>query len=80
MAAIVHHGSRVKALRTITTPTLVIHGREDPLVPVEAGIDTARNIANSKLSIIDGMGHDLPGQLLPTIVDLIASHVNGQAA
>ena len=80
MAAIVHNGSRVKALRTITTPTLVIHGREDPLVPVEAGIDTARNIANSKLSIIDGMGHDLPEQLLPTIVDLIAVHVNGQAA
>ena len=80
MAAIVHSGSRVKVLRTITTPTLVIHGRDDPLVPVEAGIDTARNIANSKLNIIDGMGHDLPEQLIPTIVELIATHARSQAA
>jgi pimeloyl-ACP methyl ester carboxylesterase len=76
LSAILRNGSRVKDLRTITTPTLVIHGRKDPLVPLAAGIDTARNIKNSKLEIIEGMGHDLPKELIPEIVTLITDHTS----
>ena len=60
LVAIIASGDRRKLLRKITAPTLVIHGAEDPLVPVEAGRDTARHIAGAKLMVIDGMGHDLP--------------------
>ena len=74
MAAIVADGSRVERLRTIKTPTLVIHGREDPLVPVECGIDTARHISGSRLEIIEGMGHDIPPPLVTTLTGLIADH------
>ena len=73
-AAIVADGSRVRRLKTIKTPTLVIHGKSDRLVPVQGGIDTARHIKNAKLELIDGMGHDLPPQLVNQLADLIASH------
>jgi predicted alpha/beta-fold hydrolase len=39
--AVLASGSRVDMLKTIATPTLVLHGADDPLVPVEAGKDTA---------------------------------------
>jgi proline iminopeptidase len=37
MLAILSDGSRVKRLSTIKVPTLVIHGVDDPLVPLAAG-------------------------------------------
>jgi pimeloyl-ACP methyl ester carboxylesterase len=76
MAAVLASGSRVRLLKQITTPTLVIHGRDDALVSVEGGIDTARHIHGAKLEIFDGMGHDLPKDLLPDFIELIATHAN----
>ena len=74
LAAIVGDGSRVERLRTIRKPTLVIHGREDPLIPVECGIDTARHIEGARLEIVEGMGHDLPPPLVSRLTTLIAEH------
>jgi len=74
VAAIVQDGDRRRRLGKVPAPTLVIHGREDPLVPLEGGIDTAKHIPGAKLEIIDGMGHNLPVELWPQIIDLIASH------
>lgn len=76
MAAVLASGSRVRLLKQITTPTLVIHGRDDALVSVEGGIDTARHIHGAKLEIFDGMGHDLPRALLPDFIELIATHAH----
>ena len=80
IAAIVADGSRVDRLKKITTPSLVIHGREDPLVRVEAGIDTARHIKSSRLEIIEGMGHDIPPPLVDRITGLIADHAAASAS
>jgi proline iminopeptidase len=74
LVAIIASGDRRKLLRKVTAPTLVIHGAEDPLVPVEAGRDTARHIAGAKLMVIEGMGHDLPLALVPILVEAIAVH------
>ncbi len=71
VAAIMKSGDRRHLLRKIRVPTQVIHGKADVLVPVEGGIDTAKNIKNSKLELIEGMGHDLPKQLIPRFVELI---------
>jgi pimeloyl-ACP methyl ester carboxylesterase len=76
MAAVLASGSRVRLLKQITTPTLVIHGRDDALVSVEGGIDTARNVHGARLEIFDGMGHDLPRGLLPDFIELIAGHAH----
>ena len=72
--AILASGSRVEMLRCIKVPSLVIHGAEDPLVPLEAGRDTAKQIPGAKLKVIPGMGHDLATGLVPVLVDAIADH------
>jgi proline iminopeptidase len=51
----------------------------DPLLPVAAGRDTAENIANAKLLIIEGMGHDVPPALTPRLVAAIAEHCRAAA-
>ncbi len=71
MAAVVSSGSRVDQLKTITVPTLVIHGNDDPLVPVDGGIDTAKHVPGAKLELIDGYGHDLPVELLPRFAQMV---------
>ncbi len=76
MAAIAASGPRVELLKGITAPTLVIHGADDPLVRLEGGRDTARLIPGAALEVIDGMGHDLPGGLVPRLVDLILRHTD----
>lgn len=74
MAAIMASGSRVELLKAIKAPSLVIHGRDDVLVPLACGVDTARRIPNAALKIIDGMGHNLPESLVPILTDLVADH------
>jgi pimeloyl-ACP methyl ester carboxylesterase len=66
--------SRTKALRRVRAPTLVLHGSDDPLVPMAAGEDTAANILGARLRIVPGMGHFLPEALVPLLVDEIAAH------
>ena len=74
IAAIMDDGDRRKRLRGVTAPTLVIHGTDDPLVPVEGGRDTAKAIPGAKLHEIPGMGHDLPLELVDEIANAIAAH------
>jgi len=57
---IIAHGNRKPALTKLTVPVLVVHGKEDPLVPVEGGKDIADAIPHAELLLIAGMGHDLP--------------------
>ena len=73
-AAILASGSRKEALAGLEVPALVIHGDQDPLVPVECGIDTAEAIPGARLVIIEGMGHAFPEALWPRIIDEIANH------
>jgi pimeloyl-ACP methyl ester carboxylesterase len=71
MAAVVAHGSRVEALRRLTVPATIIHGTADPLVPVEAGKDTAGCIPGARLVLVEGMGHELPRGAWPQVVAAI---------
>ena len=80
MLAILGSGDRRELLRTITAPTYVIHGGDDPLVPLAAGLDTARCIPGARLEVIMGMGHDFPPVLLGTVATKIARHCRDAAA
>ena len=71
MVAIAADSSRAHQLKYITVPTLVVHGKADPLVPFACGEDTARRIPGAHLVGIDGMGHDLP----PGVVALILAQL-----
>ena len=74
LAAICASGDRTAELRRITAPTLVIHGTRDRLVPPSGGRATARAIAGARLLVIDGMGHDLPRDAWPRILDGIVEN------
>jgi pimeloyl-ACP methyl ester carboxylesterase len=71
LAAIIASGDRTPLLRTISAPTLVIHGKQDRLVPLSGGRATARAIPGSRLLVIDGMGHDIPRGAWPRMLDAI---------
>jgi pimeloyl-ACP methyl ester carboxylesterase len=73
LMAIAADGDRSPMLSRIAVPTGVLHGMSDPLVPVAAGHDLAACIAGATLELVDGMGHDLPGALLPRFADVIAA-------
>lgn len=74
LLAIIADGSRVRRLASITAPTLLIHGADDPLVPRAGSEDLARRIPRARLEIVPGMAHDLPPSRLPLIARLIAEH------
>jgi pimeloyl-ACP methyl ester carboxylesterase len=83
LRAILASGSRKPRLHLVTAPTLVIHGKVDPLVHPTAGKDTAESIPNAKLLMIEGMGHAIPIPMWPQIIGAIAEHAhvaNAQAA
>lgn len=72
--AVVASGDRVDLLQRLKLPTLVIHGTDDPLLPVECGRDIARLVPGARLEEIAGMGHDIPPVLAPRIATMIAGH------
>jgi len=74
LAAIIASGSRKEKLRRLDVPTLVIHGRVDPLIPYQCGEDTAAVIPGARLEVVDGMGHDLPTVLWPRLIDWICEN------
>jgi pimeloyl-ACP methyl ester carboxylesterase len=74
LLAIIADGSRVSMLKTISVPTLVVHGGADPLVPKENSEDIARHIPGARLEIIEHMAHDLPPSQLGRMVALISEH------
>jgi pimeloyl-ACP methyl ester carboxylesterase len=71
LAAIMAAGDRTEDVRRIEAPTTVIHGTADPLIKTSGGKATARAIRDSRLLLIEGMGHDLPRGTWPQIVDAI---------
>lgn len=77
MMAVASSGDLVAQLRTIRVPALVIHGSDDPLVPVACGHDTARLIPGAVMHEIEGMGHDFPPALEKVLSGLIAGHCKG---
>ena len=77
LSAIVADGDRRAMLKDVRLPTLVLHGEDDPLVPVEGGRDTAASIPGARLKTIPGWGHDLPLELVDEVADAIADHARG---
>lgn len=78
MLATIADADRAPLLAGIQAPTLVLHGKSDPLLPFACGQDTARRIPGAQLVGIEGMGHDLPPgvvrQLLKPLLPHLALH------
>ena len=74
LTAILGSENRLDKVKSIKAPTLIIHGTEDPLIPVDHGIYLFNNIPNSKKLILEGVGHEIPDQLLQEIIPAIVSN------
>jgi pimeloyl-ACP methyl ester carboxylesterase len=73
LGAVYASGDRTPALGLVTAPTLVVHGEEDPLIPVSGGRATAAAIPAAELWTVAGMGHDLPRSLWPELIARIGA-------
>ena len=56
-------------LSSITAPTLVIAGEADPLIKCSGGRDTPDRIPGARFVSYPGMGHNLPEELWPDIIE-----------
>jgi pimeloyl-ACP methyl ester carboxylesterase len=79
MYAVRTAASRTEALRSLTVPTLVIHGDQDRLVDPSGGRRTAEAVPGARFELIEGMGHDYPPVFWDRIVDLVADHALARA-
>lgn len=79
LMAILASGDRRRQLRQLSVPTLVIHGKEDPLLPIGAGREIASLIQGAKMMEVEQMGHDLPPFAVDQVADAIAAHCYGAA-
>jgi pimeloyl-ACP methyl ester carboxylesterase len=70
-AGVMASPSRLERLAKIKAPTIVLHGADDPLVPLAGGEDTAKRIPGAELVVVPGMGHDLPPGVFDTVVDTV---------
>ena len=80
LAAILTDGDRRAGLARLDVPTLVIHGADDPLVPAEAGRDTAATVPSAEYMELEKLGHDLSEPVVERIVAAINRHVLGAGA
>ncbi len=76
LAAMAVPGNLKPYLNTIKAPTLVIHGSEDPFNSVEAGKDIASLIPRAELLILKGMGHSIPREVIPCVIDSLVINSN----
>jgi pimeloyl-ACP methyl ester carboxylesterase len=79
MVAIIAAQPRSEILKNVRVPALVIHGADDPLVPLEGGKDTAASIPGCELIIVPGMAHDFTDALVPVYLEHIGNFVSGVA-
>ena len=71
MLAVLTQPNRSARMRGLSLPALVIHGSADKMVHPSGGRATAAAIPGAELVLIEGMGHDLPPALFPTVVEAI---------
>lgn len=70
--AVMASGDRVDLLKTVKVPTLVLHGDDDPLLPVDGGRDVANLVPGAKIETFPGWGHDVPPQMVPKLIESIS--------
>ena len=62
-------------VRTISVPTLVVHGAGDLLIPPAKGKETANLIPGARFQLVDGMGHDIPPGLGKPLAEIVLAHI-----
>lgn len=74
--AILKSGDRAEEVKTISVPTLILHGEDDTLIPPQHGEYTAELIQGSRYVSFEGMGHNLPAAVLPDLLGHMLAHMS----
>ncbi|MBL4766643.1 MAG: alpha/beta hydrolase [Rhodobacteraceae bacterium] len=77
--SIIHAPDRRPGLRNVTLPSLIIHGVQDTLIPVDLGAEIAAHIPDSEFYAIEGMGHVITPLLSPQIVEIVTGFIERNA-
>ena len=76
VTAIFNAGDRTERVQQISVPTLVLHGADDPLLPLAHGEFTAKNITGSTFKVYQDMAHNMPDEIIPIMVSDMLTHLN----
>jgi len=74
MTAVIAAGDRSEQVRTISVPTLVLHGEDDTLFDPVHGLHTHELITGSAYIVYAGMAHNIPTALVSPIVNAMTDH------
>lgn len=74
VAAVIADGDRTAMLSLIKAPTHIVHGADDPLIPVASAHQLQEHIKGATVDIIPGMGHDFPLPVMPRLAAGIATN------
>jgi len=66
---------RLEKSHNLNVPTLIIHGKKDPVMPITHGEKLAATIPNANSLWIENMGHDLPDSKIDEITSKIITHI-----
>jgi len=75
LLAVMADPDRSEEVARIRCPTLIIHGTDDPLIPLPAAQHLARLLPHARLEVIAGLGHYLPAHALPELARLTIEHL-----
>jgi pimeloyl-ACP methyl ester carboxylesterase len=75
MRAILRSPPRTRDLRQVDAPTLVVHGSDDPVLPIAHAQELAAAIPHAHLAVVDGMGHAVPWGHWDVILDVVMPHL-----
>ena len=67
---------RLKKIQKIKAPTLIIHGKNDPMIHVKNAYKMHKLIPHSKLKIIENMRHLIEPEVLDQFEGMLLEHLN----
>lgn len=76
LAAVFATPPQYDQLRKIRAETLVIHGEQDPLLPICYGREIVKQIAGAKLHVLENVGHAMPPEVWDEVVEAISRHIS----
>ncbi|HRQ64815.1 MAG TPA: alpha/beta hydrolase [Xanthomonadaceae bacterium] len=77
LMAVLADRDRSAEVARIACPTLILHGRDDPLVKLPAAHHLKRMVPHARLHVVERLGHYLPQRALPEIGSVLIEHLRG---
>lgn len=69
LLAVISATNRKPLLASVKAPVSIVNGDADPIFSVEAAQELAKAIPGARLTLVPGMGHDLPPAFWPVVFE-----------